>query len=361
MLDPIKAAAGRTRHHELHGPAAPWPCGRRDPQGRQGSRRRPDRDVHARPRHLRPRADGLGRNQGRGRDRYFGVCWSSRRRSGPAPHLLPGVRPPLADRRGARTPLGCADARSKKLSGRRQHIAGTGRPRTPLFRPGRSRPQAGRTAPFSFDTLVAQARSLAAAPAVPAEPLPAAVLDKIDYEAHGKIKFNTDSALFRDGPASTRSPSSTSAASSRSACTCTCSKAGGDARARDPVLRRLFRHAGRQPGARTAERRRLRRLLVPGEPARRQAKRDWRKNDWAPSWAPPTSAPWASSTSTACRPAGSRSMPRADRPEEFPNFTRLLLRAAGAGQRPRSWSTRCSTARASPAPIASRCSAAARC
>ena len=30
--------------------------------------------------------------------------------------------------------------------------------------------------------------------------MPQEVLDRIDYEAHGKIKFNTDYALFRDGP-----------------------------------------------------------------------------------------------------------------------------------------------------------------
>ena len=30
--------------------------------------------------------------------------------------------------------------------------------------------------------------------------LPQAVLDRIDYEEHGKIRFNTDFALFRDGP-----------------------------------------------------------------------------------------------------------------------------------------------------------------
>ena len=58
----------------------------------------------------------------------------------------------------------------------------------------------GQPAPFSFDRLVAQARALAAAPQAAANPLSAAVLDRIDYEAHGKIKFNTDSALFADGP-----------------------------------------------------------------------------------------------------------------------------------------------------------------
>ena len=54
--------------------------------------------------------------------------------------------------------------------------------------------------PFSFDGLVARAQALAGKPYAPGTPLPAAVLERIDYEAHGKIKFNTDSALFKDGP-----------------------------------------------------------------------------------------------------------------------------------------------------------------
>ena len=58
----------------------------------------------------------------------------------------------------------------------------------------------GQPAPFSFDRLVARAQALAAKPFVPDVSLPADVLDKIDYEAHGKIKFKTEDALFRDGP-----------------------------------------------------------------------------------------------------------------------------------------------------------------
>ncbi len=54
--------------------------------------------------------------------------------------------------------------------------------------------------PFSFDALIEQARTLstkdfASAP----EPSPA-VLDKIDYDAHGKIRYKADHALFADGP-----------------------------------------------------------------------------------------------------------------------------------------------------------------
>jgi glucans biosynthesis protein len=54
--------------------------------------------------------------------------------------------------------------------------------------------------PFSFDGLVDQARSMADKPYAPAWLLPADVLDRIDYEAHGKIQFKTDFALFNEGP-----------------------------------------------------------------------------------------------------------------------------------------------------------------
>ncbi|MEF7613668.1 glucan biosynthesis protein D [Aquincola sp. MAHUQ-54] len=53
---------------------------------------------------------------------------------------------------------------------------------------------------FSFDALVAQARALAVRPQAPAPALPREVLERIDYEAHGKIRFDTSKALFRDGP-----------------------------------------------------------------------------------------------------------------------------------------------------------------
>lgn len=54
--------------------------------------------------------------------------------------------------------------------------------------------------PFSFDRLVAQARRLAGQPYAAAAPLAPEVLEKIDYDAHGKIKFDPANALFRDGP-----------------------------------------------------------------------------------------------------------------------------------------------------------------
>ncbi|WPB57870.1 glucan biosynthesis protein D [Xylophilus sp. GOD-11R] len=54
--------------------------------------------------------------------------------------------------------------------------------------------------PFSFDALTEQARRIAASPFNPGTPLPPEVLDKIDYDAHGKIKYKPEAALFADGP-----------------------------------------------------------------------------------------------------------------------------------------------------------------
>ena len=75
----------------------------------------------------------------------------------------------------------------------------------------------GRPAPFSFEHLTAHAESLARRPYAAATALPSDVLDRIDYETHGKIRFDTGSALFRDGPGALpathwKRPSSTRAA-----------------------------------------------------------------------------------------------------------------------------------------------------
>src|SRR5581483_4072088 len=58
----------------------------------------------------------------------------------------------------------------------------------------------GAPGPFSSEALVSEMRALAAPPYVRETNLPQDVLDLIDYEQHGKIKFNPDYALFRDGP-----------------------------------------------------------------------------------------------------------------------------------------------------------------
>jgi glucans biosynthesis protein len=65
--------------------------------------------------------------------------------------------------------------------------------------------QFGPPQPFSFEALVARARELAARPYAP-PPTPAPdVLERIDYDAHGKIRFRTDLAPFaRDEPGAFR-------------------------------------------------------------------------------------------------------------------------------------------------------------
>jgi glucans biosynthesis protein len=58
----------------------------------------------------------------------------------------------------------------------------------------------GAPVPFSFDRLKERARGLAAAAYAP-PPMPEpGITSKIDYAAHGRIKFNTDHALWANGP-----------------------------------------------------------------------------------------------------------------------------------------------------------------
>jgi len=57
----------------------------------------------------------------------------------------------------------------------------------------------GPPAAFSFDGLRALARRKAQAAFVP-PPAPSGILDEIDYQAWGDIRFDTDHALFREGP-----------------------------------------------------------------------------------------------------------------------------------------------------------------
>lgn len=58
----------------------------------------------------------------------------------------------------------------------------------------------GPPTPFSFDRLKAQAQTMAARPYVAAAPLAPEVIERIDYEAHGKIQFKADRSLFANGP-----------------------------------------------------------------------------------------------------------------------------------------------------------------
>ena len=59
-----------------------------------------------------------------------------------------------------------------------------------------SRIKLGEASPFGFDALIERARALAAKPYIAPPSPPADVLDRIDYEAHGKIHFRPDDALF---------------------------------------------------------------------------------------------------------------------------------------------------------------------
>lgn len=57
----------------------------------------------------------------------------------------------------------------------------------------------GSARPFSFEALVKQARQAASRPHAPPPALPRDVLERIDYDAHGQIRFKTDLAPFQNG------------------------------------------------------------------------------------------------------------------------------------------------------------------
>ncbi|KPX78378.1 Glucan biosynthesis protein D [Pseudomonas meliae] len=58
----------------------------------------------------------------------------------------------------------------------------------------------GDSEPFSFDLLVQRAKEAASQPYIVPLTLPAEVLAKLDYDAHGKIRFKPEYALFAEGP-----------------------------------------------------------------------------------------------------------------------------------------------------------------
>ena len=58
----------------------------------------------------------------------------------------------------------------------------------------------GAAAPFSFEALKARARDLARAPYQAPQRPAQEILNEIDYDAHGKIRFKTDLALWAGGP-----------------------------------------------------------------------------------------------------------------------------------------------------------------
>lgn len=59
--------------------------------------------------------------------------------------------------------------------------------------------QLGEAVPFSFDSLVEQARARAAEPFEPRPGPSPEIVERIDYEAHGEIRYDPDLALFRKG------------------------------------------------------------------------------------------------------------------------------------------------------------------
>ena len=62
-------------------------------------------------------------------------------------------------------------------------------------------PRLAEAQPFSFDALVQEARALADKPYTAPQPVASEqVLHAIDYDAWGAVHFNTDKALFADGP-----------------------------------------------------------------------------------------------------------------------------------------------------------------
>lgn len=58
----------------------------------------------------------------------------------------------------------------------------------------------GAESSFSFATLIDEARRLAGTPYVAPPAPPRDILNRIDYQAHGQIRFDTGRALFADGP-----------------------------------------------------------------------------------------------------------------------------------------------------------------
>ncbi|HEY8565973.1 MAG TPA: glucan biosynthesis protein D [Beijerinckiaceae bacterium] len=58
----------------------------------------------------------------------------------------------------------------------------------------------GASRPFSFEALKTEARTLARQPYQAAPPVAPAVLERIDYDAHGKLRYRADKALWAEGP-----------------------------------------------------------------------------------------------------------------------------------------------------------------
>ena len=205
----------------------------------------------------------------------------------------------------------------------------------------------GAPAPFSFETLTREAEGLAARAYEPPASPSAEVLNRLDYDALGRIRFDPQAALFRDGPGAYPATFFHLGKFFPTPVRMYMLSAGqGAAQAReilydpdyfcmpaDCPAHELPRDAG------------ICRLPLPGEPRGTSASSTGARTIGWPFSAPPTSAPSASCTSTVCRRAGSRSISPRRSPRGIPGFHALLLRAPRARAADmRSSSTRCSRA-----------------
>ena len=179
----------------------------------------------------------------------------------------------------------------------------------------------GEASAFSFDILKEEARNLAAAPyRAPRQPAPE-IVDRIDYEAWGDIRFDTDYALYADGPG------------------------------RFPVT---FFHLGKffqkSVEMNVVENGQARRIVYdhryfttpPGSPARempdgagfagfrfqeaRDGNLDWRRNDWVAFLGASYFRAIGDLYQYGLSARGiAVDTALADRPEEFPDFTRIFI------------------------------------
>ena len=186
----------------------------------------------------------------------------------------------------------------------------------------------GGSVPFTFEALTAEAQARAARAYERAAPLPQQLLERIDYQAHGQIRFDPAYALFRDGPGDYpvtffhlgryfRTPVHMYVLSGR----------GGDASAReilydpsyftmpaDSPARKLPRNAG-FAGFRFQESRR-------GDPH----KLDWRTNDWVAFLGASYFRAIGELYQYGISARGiAVDVATADRPEEFPDFLRFYF------------------------------------
>ena len=189
----------------------------------------------------------------------------------------------------------------------------------------------GPAEPFSFELLIERAKAQAAQPYVP-PPTPAPdVVKRIDYDAHGKLRFRPEYALFGDGPG---------------AYPVTFQFLGGffpktvqmhaveGGQAREIVYSPDYFTVGPgQPGARAAARRQR---ASPASGSRRAACRATgpSASRGRPSSAPPTSGRWASWVRSGMSARGLALNVASSTPEEFPDFVAHWIAPAASESDP---------------------------